>query len=142
MAKLHKIPNIIKLVYNKLMFRIVRPNDKGTVKSQIESAADIIQFKSALIFSPQFSAVLERGRLRQQGRGILKKKLSITVGYFCYAPLSTFDPHPILNLHSTIFQMKPNHVHAKSADLKSDFTVSQILNFLQLKRFRFLLDIN
>ena len=64
-----------------------------------------------VIIEYRFSADLGEGRLRQQRGGYFQKKLSIKVGYFCYTPLSTFDPHPILNLHPTIFQMKPNHVH-------------------------------
>ena len=71
----------------------------------------MIHFKSAPLYSPQFSAYSGGGLLCQLSCIGISKKLSITVEYFCYTPLSTFDPHPILNIHPTIFQMKPNHVH-------------------------------
>ena len=96
---------------------------------------DIVQFKSALMYSPQFSADLGRGSASPTGKGVFPKKSSIIVAYFCYSPLSTFDPHPIFILHPTIFQMKPKHVHVqgvKSKPTKVQWIAHYILVYLDL----------
>ena len=85
---------------------------KTTVKCQLEYAGDMIHFKYAPMYSPQFSADSGGGSASPTGRGGISRKIINHSGVFSLYPLFTFDQHPILNFSSHHFSdEKPNHVH-------------------------------
>ena len=53
-----------------------------TVKCQLEYAGDIIHFKYAPMYSPQFSADSRGGRLLQQGEGVFPENYQSQWGIF------------------------------------------------------------
>ena len=53
-----------------------------TVKCQLEYAGDMIHFKYAPVYSPQFSADSGGGRLRQQGEGVFPENYQSQWGIF------------------------------------------------------------